>query len=91
MGIKIKKKKIVVKKPVPPGYVKKSTEPKEWTLTLHRGTNTKMGFAHEDNFARFGVQYTSDVKSFGWVYIPLARGRKIQTLEVRVIELADDE
>jgi len=73
------------------GMTQKSKDPKEWKLTLHRATNTKMGFAHEDNFARFGKQYGSDVKSFGWVYVPLAIAKRMKTLIVTVSELADEE
>lgn len=65
-------------------------EPKEWKLTLHRATNCKMGDSQVDNFARFGKQFDSTGKSFGWVYVPLERAKHMQTLEVRVIELTDE-
>lgn len=96
MGVKIKKKSKPAPTPAaptppPPGYKQKSTEPKEWKLTLPRGMNSAMGFSKEDNFAKFGKQYESDVKSFGWIYIPLARAKRIKTLEVRVIEEMPEE
>ena len=89
--VKKKVKKAPASKPVPVGMTQKSTEPKEWKLTLHRATDTTMGFAHQDNFARFGKQYESEVKSFGWVYVPLARAGKMKTLVVTVSEIEMDE
>lgn len=89
MAVKLKKK-IVVKKTTPAPTP--SEEPKEWKLTLHRGTNCNIGGkpGDKDNYARFGKTHESNKKSFGWIYVPLKRGDKLQTLEVRVIEVNDD-